>query len=268
MVILCAPVLYAKRRHACAQVRAGNGWQPQALLPRPGGGAGAHPRHAGEQCAQVPVGGGSNRPRSVCVCILLHHGALAFYTASVLLCPCPYLPTNVPLWCPPPRWRWPLPPDLPQDARLFDAILCDLFPGVDLPEQHHPELQGALEEACGELGLQVRGGPQRRAGAPLSLAHGMCSPAVCGPYVSFWGVPLIKIFSLPDAAAAGAALPVQGGAAVGDLQRALRSHAGKDPPAPRCISRPAVLPATRIAVATRPWPVPAWRNKPDKSKAT
>eukprot|EP00198_Chlamydomonas_reinhardtii_P006936 XP_001696272.1 dynein heavy chain 3 [Chlamydomonas reinhardtii] len=47
-----------------------------------------------------------------------------------------------------------IPKFLSEDARLFDAIVCDLFPGTDLPEQRNEELHGALVAACGVLGLQ------------------------------------------------------------------------------------------------------------------
>ena len=47
-----------------------------------------------------------------------------------------------------------IPKFLLDDARLFNAIVLDLFPGVRLPDQEAGPLQGAIGAACEEAGLQ------------------------------------------------------------------------------------------------------------------
>jgi dynein heavy chain len=46
-----------------------------------------------------------------------------------------------------------IPKFLKDDVPLFNAIIQDLFPGVEMEKNSHPELEGAIEECFKQSGL-------------------------------------------------------------------------------------------------------------------
>mgnify|MGYP001807117776 CR=1 FL=1 len=175
-----------------------------------------------------------------------------------------------------------IPKFLSEDARLFDAIVCDLFPGTDLPEQVC-EGGGALAVQGGAGGAHFKNVSCGDCGPYL-----LCLPCLlCGSHVLqtySWipttcsrertaHTPLVTRTAQRGVArrtgggvrragpAAGAALRVQGHPAVGHLPRALRSHAGEGsrtchlPRIPQCHPSMPPPPDVHFLPATA-WPMP------------
>jgi hypothetical protein len=125
-----------------------------------------------------------------------------------------------------------LPKLLPDDAALFGAIIGDLFPGVQVPQQQDQVLQAAVELCCRQAGLQPEPAfmtKVRAGGGAGSLWGPLGSPARESVCIRAAGgvVTACMRDAAPKPAAPHPAECTAGSATAADVHRALWRHAGR-----------------------------------------